>query len=160
MKKLLLGLLIGCLGNSSSWAATYSATYNGGGSYTHNIVRFYIGSTDLGIETDYKGTINAGDSYTFTSGSKTAPAPGTYTVKAVADSQCDVAESNEGNKEGTVSVTVRPQTGQHSSHVEQLERLGSGRCQHEVHSLHFAFAEQLWPKSVHVHQYSAGFVLG
>ena len=69
--------------------------------------RFYIGSTDLEQETQWCTSIPAKGTYTFSSNSKTAPAAGNYTIKAVADSQGDVAESSETNNEKTASITVQ-----------------------------------------------------
>jgi hypothetical protein len=74
----------------------------------------------LGGEIDWKGTINAGDSYTFTSNTKTAPARGTYVIKAVADSQGDVAESSETNNEYSESCTVSPQIGNLTATLKTL----------------------------------------
>ena len=69
---------------------------------------FYIGSTDAGGEQEWCTSIAVGGTYTFSSASRTAPAAGPYTIKAVADSQGDVAESNEGNNEKTAPITVQP----------------------------------------------------
>src|SRR5439155_543011 len=67
---------------------------------------FYMGSTDIGEETDWCTSIAINGTYTFTSGSKTAPTAGNYPIKAVADSQGYVAESNESNNHRTSHFTA------------------------------------------------------
>ncbi len=84
---------------------------NPGGLDQYINMRFYLGETDLGGESDRCTSIGVKQEFTFTSNSKTAPTAGPYTVKAVADSQKDVPESDEGNNENTANITVLPNTG-------------------------------------------------